>query len=154
MCGSRNGQVTIWNAEDLSAPIGKLDGIAGPLVTCRLSPDRKLLCAVYEDPDNTVCIWKTDDVSESEEPLKPWVVINAASRVRSAEFSSDSRLLLVGATNGTLYTWQIADARLVSMFARHRGPVLAIHPANQPGVVLSAGVDERICASQLPEIIP
>ncbi len=153
VCCSRDGRVSLWDTNDLSGPCGTLEGISGPLVGCRLSPDRRYLSVLYEDPKNTICVWNVNELSSATDPVKPSAVINNSVPVRCSAFTTDSQFLLVGADNGNVFAWNVSDARLVATFSRHNGPVLDIQPTDEPGVFLSGGGDQSIRSSQFPAVI-
>ncbi len=154
IAGSREGRISLWNTANLAAPVAMLEGIAGPLLSCELSPDGRYLCVVYEDARNSVCVWKLADLSSPAEPVKPAFVINNIARNRCAAFSGDSQFVLVGGVDGNVFAWKFDEKQLVATFSRHVGPVLDIQPSEQPGMFYSGGEDQRIKSSQFPSVLP
>lgn len=154
VCGSRNGRISIWDTDNLSKPSVTLQGISGPLAGCDVSQDQRLLCAVYEDASNTVCVWNVDELATGETPVPPSQVIHNTVANRCAVFSDDSRYLLVGTGDGNVFTWKLDENQLVATFSRHGGPVLDIRPNSESGVFLSGGEDRRVKTSQIPADLP
>ena len=63
ICCSRDGSISLWDHKDLSESVVELQGPEAPVIACHVSRDQHWLCVLYEDKENTICLWELKKIT-------------------------------------------------------------------------------------------
>lgn len=154
LCASQVGDLTLWNCDSFKAPQAAFAGAEAAIGQSKVSSDGRYVLAVYEDTENSTYIWDLDDAKSGTSQIEPKLIIRSEVASSSAAFTSDSRFLLVGGSDGTIRAWSLADNREIARFEGHQGPVMDIAPVADVGHFVSGGTDHAIRSWRFPSSLP
>jgi WD40 repeat protein len=154
LCGSVNGGMTLWNRAAFKTPQAVFQGIDAPINQSKVSSDGRYVFSVYEDADNSTYVWDLDASNSSTSKIEPRLIIKSEVASSSAAFTSDSKFLLVGGSDGVIRAWSLADNREIARFEGHQGPVMDISPVADAGHFVSGGIDHSIRSWRFPSSLP
>ncbi|MFF8769323.1 helix-turn-helix domain-containing protein [Kitasatospora sp. NPDC015120] len=115
---------------------GRLTGHTGPVNSCAIAPDARLLATA--STDGTVRLWSLPD----RRPVATLTGHN--SPVRAVAFSPDGRLLASAGSDGTVRLWDVAQRRPPVVLRGHVGPVRAVAFGADGRTVVSGGADGTV----------
>ncbi|MFJ4091283.1 helix-turn-helix domain-containing protein [Kitasatospora sp. NPDC089913] len=115
---------------------GRLLGHTGPVNSCSISPDGRLLATASSD--ETVRLWSLPD----RRPAATLTGHNSA--VRAVTFSPDGRLLASAGSDGTVRLWDVEQRRPPVVLRGHVGPVRSVAFAPDGRTVVSGGADRTV----------
>ncbi|MFE2110578.1 helix-turn-helix domain-containing protein [Kitasatospora sp. NPDC059463] len=115
---------------------GRLTGHTGPVNSCAIDPDARLLATA--STDGTVRLWSLPD----RRPVATLTGHN--SPVRAVAFSPDGRLLASAGSDGTVRLWDVAQRRSPVVLRGHVGPVRAVAFGADGRTVVSGGADGTV----------
>lgn len=113
-----------------------LSGHADTVTTVSFSPDGGLLASGALD--NTVRVWRTDDVAVRE------VFHDPTGHVHAVTFSPDGTLLAAGSDDGRVYVWRVANGTPYRTFGDNGPSVHAIAFSPDGTLVAAARHDGRV----------
>ena len=159
LSSDNSGRLSLFNVHDFDEPKVTLAGPQTPIVQSNVSSDGRYVTAVYQGDENSVRVWDIGLAMEASSErlaseMKPVIVIEHEAEPTSADFTSDSRCVLVGGTDGMIRAWNIIENRLVADFPGHQGPVVDIAPLADSKSFVSGGVDRAIRSWQFPANLP
>ncbi len=154
LCGSLNGDMTLWNRAAFRAPQAVFQGMEAPINQSKVSSDGRYVLSIYEDDDHSTYIWDLDASNRSASKIEPKLIIRSSVASSSAAFTADSKFLLVGGSDGVIRAWSLADNREIARFEGHQGPVMDISPLADPGHFVSGGIDHSIRSWRFPSSLP
>nr|BEK63709.1 hypothetical protein KPHV_09360 [Kitasatospora purpeofusca] len=115
---------------------GRLLGHTGPVNSCSISPDGRLLATASND--ETVRLWSLPD----RRPAATLTGHNSA--VRTVTFSPDGRLLASAGSDGTVRLWDVEQRRPPVVLRGHVGPVRSVAFTPDGRTVVSGGADRTV----------
>lgn len=154
LCGSMKGEMTLWSRAAFSAPQAAFQGLPSPILHSAVSTDGRYVLSVYDDQESSTMVWDLDSSSSTSTQIEPRIVIRSDVRSTSASFTSDSKFLLIGGSDGVIRAWDLNEGREVARFRGHDGPVMDIAPLSEPGRFVSGGIDHSIRSWKFPSSLP
>lgn len=154
LSGDMSGKLTLWNRASLIQPLATFVGTDSPMIRSSVSPDGRYVSAVYEDPQHSVYVWDMQKAGTSGDGLPPSLITRSEIGSTSAAFTSDSKFLLIGASDGMIRAWSMSEDREVARFKGHSGPVVDIAARTQPDQFVSGGSDKSIRSWAFPTSLP
>ena len=155
LVGDASGKLSLRAIDNLAVPMEDFQGMNVPLVQAKISPNGKSLLALYDDSEHSVLVWtlgRRPGLTESEAPDR--IFRNPENRIASACFTTDSQYVLIGDIDGLIRAWSLGDAREISGFQGHSGPVGDIAPNQEAGRFVSCGTDRVLCEWRFPMTLP
>ncbi|TWT52702.1 WD domain, G-beta repeat [Rubripirellula amarantea] len=154
LSSDKGGNIALWAVEDFNHPRATLEGTDTPVLQSSVAPDGRYVAAVYQGDENLVRVWDIDQTVKAGSKIEPSLVITHQSVPTSADFTSDSRYLLVGGADGVIRAWSIDENREIAQFSGHQGSVVDIAPLADSLAFVSGGVDRSIRSWKFPTNLP
>ncbi len=155
LVGDAAGKLSLRAIDNLAASKEDFQGLDVSIVQAKISRNGKYLLAVYDDSEHSVLLWTLGSgpgVAASKAPDR--IFRNSDSRIASASFSADSQSVLIGDVDGLIRAWSVGDAREISRFQGHSGPVRDIAPNQEAERFVSFGTDRSLCEWRFPMTLP
>ncbi len=154
LCASMNGAMTLWNRAAFSAPQAAFDGLTAPIVHSSVSSDGRYVASVYDDAESSTLVWDLEASGGTATKIEAKLVIRSDVKSSSTAFTSDSKFLLIGGTDGVIRAWSLSEGREVARFRGHEGPVMDIAALADAGQFVSGGIDHSIRSWKFPSTLP
>ncbi len=133
---SHDWKVTLWDAQQPSAPLHVLEGHENSVQSLAYAPDRRLLAS--GSADKTVRLWNLDTLTLQRRYRGPRDAVTAVA------FSHNGRLLAGGALDGRIHVWSVLSSRRLRTLTGHKGRVASLAFAPEGKVLASAGEDGTV----------
>ncbi len=155
LIGDAVGKISARDLDRLAEVKSIFQGITAPILQMKLSPDERLLLAVYDDPERSSLVWKLDAATGIPNSSAPDIVIRSPeARNTCVGFTSDSQYMLLGGEDGLIRAWSVLEKREVSRFRGHTSAVRDIAPYLEAGRFVSGGADNSIRTWRFPGNLP
>ena len=155
LVGDASGKLSLRAIDNLAANKEDFQGMDAPLVQAKISREGNFLLAIYDDLEHSVLLWTLGSgpgVTASKAPDR--IFRNPESRIASASFTVGAQYVLIGDADGLIRAWSVGDAREISRFQGHSGPVGDIAPYQEAGRFFSCGTDRVLCEWRFPMTLP
>lgn len=139
---SHDWKVTLWDANQPSAPLTVLDGHENAVQALAYAPQQLLLAS--GSADKTVRVWNLDTLSLKRSYSGP------RDFVTSLAFSQNGKLLAAGALDGRIHIWSVLSSRRLRGLTGHRGRVADVAFSPSGDQLASAGEDGTVRLWDLP----
>jgi WD40 repeat protein len=113
-----NGNVYLWNLDDLAAEPSVLQGHTGQITAVGFSPDGRWLATA--GADGKALLWDMLDTSAG-----PAVLTGHEDKVYALAFSPDGRRLVTASADGTARVWDVQDKSMLKV-SQQSGEVRAV----------------------------
>jgi WD40 repeat protein len=143
---SRDGRVRLWRMADrtvvstLEAP-GVSQNV-GYSYDIAFAPDGKILA--FGLPDGTIRLWQLNgDLQDPKVERSHMLQVEGgnASRICSLSFSPDGQMLAVGAWDGSVRLWQVADGEVLASLPDHANGVVSVAFSPNGMMLATASLD-------------
>ncbi|MDA8744732.1 PQQ-binding-like beta-propeller repeat protein [Rubripirellula amarantea] len=154
LSSDKGGNISLWATDNFDQPKATFQGTDTSVLQSSVSADGKYVSAVYQGDENSVRVWDIDEAVNVGSKIEPTLVITHNSVPTSADFTSDSKYLLVGATDGVIRAWSIDENREIAQFSGHNGSVVDIAALPDANTFVSGGIDRSIRSWKFPSNLP
>ncbi|WP_197168137.1 hypothetical protein [Neorhodopirellula pilleata] len=154
LAATMKGEISLWNRAALKSPQARFQGVQANVRFATISADGQYALAVFEDEKNSTAVWKTSAINGATGPIPPHLVVANTVPSTSANFTSDSKFLVVGGSDGLIRAWSLDENREIARFKGHAGSIAAIAPLKEQGRFVSGGADRSIRSWRFPSSLP